>query len=155
AGVGIAGVESLASLAHAIGKNDVAQQLDQEAATQRATLEKTFWSPDKNYYAFAVDAAGKRIDKPSVLGTVPLWFGLTDPRKSDLFLNVIAAPDHESDWGPRIISNQDPLYSPTGYHFGSVWPLFTGWASVAGYRYHRADYGYENLVANAHLAQTG
>ena len=153
AGVGIAGVESLASLARAIGKSDIAQQLAQEAATQRATLEKAFWSPDKNYYAFAVDLSGNRIDKPSVLGTVPLWFGLTDQHKSDLFLNVIAAPDHQADWGPRIISNRDPLYSPTGYHFGSVWPLFTGWASVAGYRYHRPLYGYENLMANAQLAQ--
>jgi glycogen debranching enzyme len=155
AGVGIAGVESLASIARAIGKNDVAQQLDQEATTQRATLEKVFWSPDKNYYAFAVDLNGQRIDKPSVLGTVPLWFGVTDQHKSDLFLNVIAAPDHQADWGPRIISNQDPLYSPTGYHFGSVWPLFTGWASVAGYRYHRPLYGYENLMANAQLAHDG
>ena len=155
AGVGIAGVESLAAIAHAIGKNDVALQLDQEATTQRATLEKVFWSPDKSFYAFAVDLNGNRIDKPSVLGAVPLWFGLTDQHKSDLFLNVIAAPDHETDWGPRIISNQDPLYSPTGYHFGSVWPLFTGWASVAGYRYHRPLYGYENLVANAQLAHDG
>jgi len=155
AGVGIAGVESLASLAHAVGKNDIAQQLDKEAAAQRATLEKTFWSPEKNFYAFAVDLKGQRIDKPSVLGAVPLWFGLTDQQKSDLFLNVIAAPDHQTDWGPRILSNQDPLYSPTGYHFGSVWPLFTGWASVAGYRYHRAFYGYENLMANAQLAPDG
>ncbi len=155
AGVGIAGVESLASLARAVGKNDVAEQLDKEAAAQRATLEKIFWAPDKNFYAYAVDLQGKRIDKPSVLGTVPMWFGLTDPAKSELFLNVIAAPDHQTDWGPRIISNQDPLYSPTGYHFGSVWPLFTGWASVAGYRYHRVDYGYENLMANAQLAYDG
>jgi hypothetical protein len=155
AGVGIAGVESLATVARAIGKSDIAQQLDQEAITQRATLEKVFWSPDRNYYAFAVDLNGNRIDKPSVLGTVPLWFGLTDQHRSDLFLNVIAAPDHQADWGPRIISNQDPLYSPTGYHFGSVWPLFTGWASVAGYRYHRPLYGYENLMANAQLAHDG
>ncbi|HEX8800528.1 MAG TPA: hypothetical protein VF772_18050, partial [Terriglobales bacterium] len=119
------------------------------------TLEKVFWSPEKNYYVFAVDLEGNRIDRPSVLGAVPLWFGLTDQRKSDLFLNVIAAPDHQADWGPRIISNQDPLYSPTGYHFGSVWPLFTGWASVAGYRYHRPLYAYENLMANAQLAHDG
>ena len=155
AGVGIAGVESLASIARAMGKSDVAQQLDQEATAQRATLEKVFWSPDKNYYAFAVDMQGNRIDKPSVLGTVPLWFGLTDQHKSDLLLNVIAAPNHQADWGPRIISNQDPLYSPTGYHFGSVWPLFTGWASVAGYRYHRSLYGYLNLMANAQLVHDG
>jgi glycogen debranching enzyme len=155
AGVGIAGVESLAALARAAGKADVAQQLEAEAKTQRASLEKLFWSPDKNYYAFAVDPQGNRIDKPSVLGTVPLWFGLTDARKGNLFLNTIAAPDHQSDWGPRIISNQDPLYSPTGYHFGSVWPLFTGWASVAGYHYHHTQYGYENLMANAELAHDG
>jgi hypothetical protein len=155
AGVGIAGVEALASVARAVGKNDVAQQLDSEAAAQRATMEKTFWSPEKNYYAYAVDLQGKRIDKPSVLGTVPMWFGLTDAAQSDLFLNTIAAPDHQTDWGPRIISNRDPLYGGTGYHFGSVWPLFTGWASVAGYRYHRDHYGYENLMANAQLARTG
>ncbi len=155
AGVGIAGVESLASLARAIGKNDVAQQLDGEASTQRATLEKLFWSPEQRYYAFALDTSGNRIEKPSVLGAVPLWFGLTDQHKSDLFLDVIAAPDHQTDWGPRIISNQDSLYSPTGYHYGSVWPLFTGWASVAGYRYHRPLYGYLNLMANAQLAHDG
>jgi glycogen debranching enzyme len=154
AGVGIAAVRSLASIATAIGKGEAAQ-LEKEAVEQAATLEKVFWSPDKKYYAFAVDLQGNRIDKPSVLGTVPLWFGLTDQSKSDQFLNVIAAPDHQTDWGPRIISNQDPLYGPTGYHYGSVWPLFTGWASVAGYRYHRADYGYENLMANAQLAHDG
>ena len=151
AGVGIAAVRSLAAIATAIGKTE-AKQLNQEAEAQTATLEKVFWSPVKNYYAFAVDLQGNRIDKPSVLGTVPLWFGVTDQSKSDQFLNVIAAPAYQTDWGPRIISNQDALYSPSGYHFGSVWPLFTGWASVGGYRYHHAQYGYENLMANAQLA---
>ena len=84
-----------------------------------------------------------------------MWFGLTDQHKSDLFLDIIAPPDHQADWGMRIISDHDPLYSPTGYHFGSVWPLFTGWASVAGYRYHRPLYGYLNLMANAQLAHDG
>lgn len=155
AGVGIAGVESLAQLARAVGKNDVAQQLEAEAQTQRATMENVFWSPEKNYFVFAVDLQGKQVQKPSVLGTVPMWFGLTDAKKSDLFLNAIAAPEHQTDWGPRIISNRDPLYGATGYHYGSVWPLFTGWAAVAGYRYHRVHYGYENLMANAQLAYDG
>jgi glycogen debranching enzyme len=155
AGVGTAAVEALARLAHAVGENEVAATLEKEAKEQRATLEKTFWSPEKSYYVYAVDTQGKRIDKPSVLGTVPMWFGLTDAQKSNQFLSVIAAPDHQTDWGPRIVSNRDPLYGATGYHFGSVWPLFTGWASVAGYRYHRVDYGYENLMANAELAHDG
>ena len=155
AGVGAAGVEALASLARAIGKSDVAQTLDQEATQQRATMEKLFWSAQTNTYGYALDSAGKLIDKPSVLGTVPMWFGELDQRKGSLFLNQMAGPAHQADWGMRIISQQDPNYSPTGYHFGSVWPLFTGWASVAGYRYHRPLYGYANLMANAQLAHDG
>ena len=155
AGVGVAGVEALASLARAIGKPDIAQTLDGEATHQRATIEKVFWSAQTNSYGYALDSAGKLIDKPSVLGTVPMWFGELDQSKSDLFLNQMAGPAHQADWGMRIISQQDPNYGPTGYHFGSVWPLFTGWASIAGYRYHRPLYGYANLMANVQLAHDG
>lgn len=155
AGVGVAGVEALANLARAIGKSDIAMTLDNEATQQRATIEKVFWSPQNKFYGYALDSAGKLIDKPSVLGTVPMWFGELDQRKSDLFLNQMAGPAHQADWGMRIISQQDPDYGPTGYHFGSVWPLSTGWASIAGYRYHRPIYGYANLMANAQLAHDG
>ena len=55
----------------------------------------------------------------------------------------------------RIISNRSPLFSGGGYHYGSVWPLFTGWASVAEYRYHQVFPAYANLRANALLALDG
>ena len=57
--------------------------------------------------------------------------------------------------GHAHISARSPLYNPAGYHFGSVWPLFTGWASVGEYRYHAADAGYANLKRNAWLALDG
>ena len=55
----------------------------------------------------------------------------------------------------RIISSRAAKYSAGGYHFGSVWPLFTGWASVGEYRYHRALTGFTNLMANSQLALDG
>ena len=67
----------------------------------------------------------------------------------------LAAPEHQADWGMRIISSRAAKYSAGGYHFGSVWPLFTGWASVGEYRYHRALPGFSNLMANAQLALDG
>jgi hypothetical protein len=70
-------------------------------------------------------------------------------------INQLSGADHETDWGMRIISSSNPLYNPGGYHFGSVWPLFTGWASVGEYRYHRALPAYLNLKANALLALDG
>jgi hypothetical protein len=84
-----------------------------------------------------------------------MWFGLTDPKKSQATISQLADADHSTDWGMRIISDRNPLYDPSGYHFGSVWPLFTGWASVAEYRYHHPLPAYENLRANALLALNG
>jgi hypothetical protein len=55
----------------------------------------------------------------------------------------------------RIISKHSKVYDGSGYHYGAVWPLFTGWASVGEYRYHRAFPAYENLRANALLGFDG
>src|SRR5260370_20488040 len=55
----------------------------------------------------------------------------------------------------RIMSNRWPLFSGGGYHYGSVWPLFAGCASVAPYRYHQTFPAYANWRANALLALDG
>jgi len=90
-----------------------------------------------------------------VLTTVPMWFGLTDQDKTEFTIQQLADADQQTDWGMRIISNRSALYNGSGYHFGSVWPLFTGWASVGQYRYHQAFPAYANLRANALLALDG
>ena len=95
------------------------------------------------------------MDEPSVLATVPMWFGLLDDDKAGAMIAELAEPEHQADWGMRIISSSAAKYSAGGYHFGSVWPLFTGWASVGEYRYHRALPGFTNLMANSQLALDG
>src|SRR5262249_48589599 len=46
------------------------------------------------------------------------------------------------------------LYDPISYHQGSVWPLFTGWISLAEYRAGRPLAGYQHLMQNAGLTWT-
>ena len=75
--------------------------------------------------------------------------------KAEATIDKLAGPDHQADWGMRIISSQDPRYGPDGYHYGAVWPLFTGWAATGEYRYHRAFPAYANLRANALMALDG
>jgi glycogen debranching enzyme len=53
--------------------------------------------------------------------------------------------------GSRILSNHSALYDPLSYHYGSVWPLFTGWSAVAAYRYGRPHAGHTALMSNALL----
>jgi glycogen debranching enzyme len=154
-GLGTQALASLSNIAHLLGKEDTGKQLAEEFARKKPLLNQTFWSAEKNRFVFALDQNDQQMDEPSVLATVPMWFGLVDESKAGATITQLAGHDHQTDWGMRIISSQSSKYNPGGYHFGSVWPLFTGWASVGEYRYHRAFPAYSNLRANAWLALDG
>jgi hypothetical protein len=48
----------------------------------------------------------------------------------------------------RILSADSPLFNPQGYHYGSVWPLYTGWTALAEYHYGRPVQGFTHLMNN-------
>src|SRR6266436_2051086 len=135
--LGAEALRALSNLAHLTGKEDISNKLGGEFSRQQPLLNKSFWSTEKNRFAFALDQNNQPVDEPSVLATVPRWFGLLRDEKALPMISELAGADHEPDWGMRIISSEATRYSGGGYHYGAVWPLFTGWASVGEYRYHR------------------
>lgn len=154
-GLALEAIRSLAILADLLHKNDLSRELTQTFNEKRLILNQLFWIPEKQRYAFALDMQDQKVDVPSVLATVPMWFGLLDPEKTDAMITQLASLDHQTDWGMRILSSEDPRYDPGGYHSGTVWPLFTGWASMGEYRYHRALAAFSNLRTNALLTFDG
>ena len=154
-GAGAEALRALANLARLAGHEEESKTLAQEFEKQRALVNQSFWLPEKKRYAFALDRDGKPVDEPSVLATVPMWFGVLDEEKAVQMIEQLADFDQQTDWGMRIISSRSAKFGGGGYHYGSVWPLFTGWASVSEYRNHRAFPAYANLRANALLALDG
>jgi glycogen debranching enzyme len=154
-GLGAEALRALSNLARLAGQADSAGVLEKEFAKQWPLVNDSFWIADKKRFAFALDKNDKQVDEPTVLATVPLWFGLPNDATAIPTLQQLADADHQTDWGMRIISKRSAVFSGGGYHYGSVWPLFTGWASVAEYRYHQEFPGYLNLRANALLALDG
>ena len=154
-GLGAEALRALANLARFAGETDLAAALDNEFAKQWPLVNDSFWIADKKRFAFALDKNDKQVDEPTVLTTVPMWFGLPNDATAVSTIQQLAGADQQTDWGMRIISNRSAVFSGGGYHYGSVWPLFTGWASVAEYRYHQEFPAYENLRANALLALDG
>jgi glycogen debranching enzyme len=155
AGLGVAALHALSNLAQLLGKDEASRQAAAEFEKSKVVLDQAFWSPEVKSYAFALRQDNTRVDEVSVLTTVPMWFGLADASRANDTITKLAAEDHQADWGMRIISRESKVYDGSGYHYGSVWPLFTGWASVAEYRYHRAFPAYSNLRANALLVVDG
>jgi len=154
-GLGVEALHALSNLAHLLAKEDVSKQLASEFDQKKSALDQAFWSPESKSYAFALNKENQRVNEPTVLTTVPMWFELSGAAHADDTISQLSSLDHQTDWGMRIISDKSKVYDGSGYHFGAVWPLFTGWASVAEYRYHRAFPAYLNLHANALLGLDG
>jgi glycogen debranching enzyme len=154
-GLGAEALRALSNLAQVTGQEEMSTALARDFEKQRSLVNESFWIADKKRFAFALDKSGQKVDEPSVLATVPMWFGLPSQADAVPMIQQLADSDQQTDWGMRIISNRSPLFSGGGYHYGSVWPLFTGWASVAEYRYHQTFPAYANLRANALLALDG
>ena len=154
-GLGAEALRALSNLARVTGQEEISKTLEKDFEKQRSLVNASFWIADKKRFAFALDKNDKKVDEPGVLATVPMWFGLPSEADAVPMIQQLADFDHQTDWGMRIISNRSPLFSGGGYHYGSVWPLFTGWASVAEYRYHQTFPAYANLRANALLALDG
>ncbi|GMU51575.1 MAG: hypothetical protein AMXMBFR33_07210 [Candidatus Xenobia bacterium] len=170
---------SLAELAEARGDRQLAAEARSRAETTRKAVEARYWLPSQGYYAFSIDrphaarkaepgpylarrqarlnelASGGPVGEDTVLSAVPLWWGLLEDGRAQSTLDHLGSRAMATDWGHRILSNQSKLYDPLSYHYGSVWPLFTGWVSMAAYRYGRPHVGWQALQANVHLSTSG
>ncbi len=179
-GVWIAALEGLAELADTMADAALAAEVRARARRTREALEQQYWMADRGSYAFATAVPADRareaepgpnrerrqgrleelrtarlIDEDTVLPAVPLWWGLLSGDRAQRQIDRLGGGDLATDWGSRILSSRSRLYDPLSYHYGSVWPLFTGWASMAAYRYGRPHVGLQALMANALLTRQG
>jgi len=175
-GVWMEACRGLAALAEAKGEAALADEAHATAERTRAAVEKTYWLGDRSFYGYATQlprekpaeaepgpqrerrqkrldalASARFYDEDTVLPAVPMWWGWLDSERAQSEVDRLGAGALATDWGQRLLSNQSDLYDPLSYHYGSVWPLFTGWASMAAYRYGRPHVGYQALMANALL----
>lgn len=155
AGCYVEALQSMAVLMRALGDAAAASRFESEFKEKRSALNRLFWLSGPKVFAFALNEQGQPVNEPSVLATVPMWFRVLDEDKAQQMVDVLASPEHTTPWGMRIIGSKSRKFGPAGYHFGSVWPLFTGWASVGEYTVHKAAAALANLRANAWLALDG
>ncbi|HZG53846.1 MAG TPA: hypothetical protein VEZ40_17210 [Pyrinomonadaceae bacterium] len=178
-GLSIAASRDLAELAAALKDGETAARARAQAERTRVATEQTYWLPARGFYAFATKRAAEPTeadpgprrtarqarlnalknatlyDEDTVLPAVPLWFKTLADERAQTQIDHLGAGALATDWGARLLSGESQLYDPLSYHSGSVWPLFTGWASMGAYRYGRPHVGFQALMANAFLTRQG
>jgi glycogen debranching enzyme len=142
---------AFASLAKATGHSQLAEDAGKRAAHIAKQIEKEYYIPDAEFYAFSRNPDGTLDTSPTIYPAVAAWDGTFNLSLSGTMLKRWASPEFSTDWGTRDLSPSVSFYDPISYHQGSVWPLFTGWVSLSEYRNGRSLSGYAHLMQNADL----
>ncbi len=138
-------------MASLLGKKGLAQRYARDAAFVKKSVDDEFWNASTGFYNFGKLKDGSYNPEPTVLPAPVMYFGWLSDEKALRSLTAFAGAGFTCDWGTRIVSDRSPLFNPTGYHYGSVWPLFTGWTSLAEYEYGRSAQAFPLLVDNMHI----
>ena len=179
-GLWVEALGCIAELAGVLGDSSIGSEARKTLGNVRQTMERTYWVDARGFYAFAtkqlqakpsvaesgpqrqrrqqrLDAlrSAELVDEDTVLPAVPLWFRTLDDQRAQRQIDRLGSGAIATDWGARLLSADSELYDPLSYHYGSVWPLFTGWSAMAAYRYGRPHVGYQAILANAFLTFDG
>ena len=149
-GCWVAALEGAATMAQVV--NDPSEELYiQEAKIVRDLIDEKFWNGYEQFYSFGRNKDGSQRTDQTILPTVPAYFGITDKYKMRNLLDKYASNAFSTNWGTRIIGEDNPMFKPTGYHYGSVWPLFTGWTALAEYEYGNYTQGFTHIMNNLNV----
>jgi glycogen debranching enzyme len=142
---------AFSDLADAAGHPDLGRNAAERAHKVSDAIQKEYFSPSTEFYVFSRNADGSTDDSATIFPSVAWWDGTFGLDRAEKMLSRWASSEFSTDWGTRDLSDRVSFYDPVSYHQGSVWPLFTGWVSMAEYRAGRALSAYAHLMQNANL----
>ena len=148
AGLWAQALGDMAWLGDLLGYREAAAKYRDDAERVRRILNTDFWNPKRQFFNFGKYRDASYQTEPTATVAVPMYLGLVDNDKVRTILESFAGNGFSPDWGVRILSSSSPMFKPTGYHYGSVWPLFTGWVALAEYEYGHPTQGFTHVMSN-------
>jgi hypothetical protein len=151
AGIWAQALEDAAWMASLLGKRESAGAYARDAALVKKKVDTEFWNPTTGCYNYGKLSDGSYNPEPTILPAPVMYFGWLDDVKVKPALTRYATSNFTTDWGTRIVSDESPLYGPQGYHYGAVWPLFTGWTALAEYEYGNSGQAFSHMLNNMYI----
>ena len=141
-------LEEASIIAGALGYGNESEYYKKESDVAKNIINKDFWNEKDQFLYYGKLKDGSYNPEPTVLAAIPLYYNQVERFKAAPVLKRFSGNGFTSDWGVRILSEDSPLFNPRGYHYGSVWPLFTGWTALAEYTNGNDVQGYTHIMNN-------
>jgi glycogen debranching enzyme len=137
AAVWIAALAGMAELAHVMGDQALVRQATHLQELASRTLNARYWREAEGHHAFGILRSGDTDNTLTVWPATAAAFQLLQPARAERTLARLATDAISADWGARMVSTESPLYDPTHYNMGAVWPFVTGFVAWGQYNYRR------------------
>jgi glycogen debranching enzyme len=111
-----------ANCAERLGRSDRARRLRAEADLLAQRFDASFWCPEIETYALALDGNKEPCRVRSSNAGQVLFTGIAKPERATKVADGLLRPQFFSGWGIRTIANTEARYNPMSYHNGSIWP---------------------------------
>lgn len=147
AGLWKATLDDAAYLASSTGHQSTAM-IWRKASRKAAKSLEEFWNSEKGWYNYAKNSDGSYQDEFLVLTAVPTFLGVLDQGRAHTMARNYVGPLISTDWGARTIFETSDATGGGAYHPRNVWPLFSGWKSLAEYREGFFDQGFATLYGS-------
>ncbi len=151
AGIWAQTLQDAAYMANLMDKKDLAEKYEADARQVQERLNDDFWNEEGAFFHYGKFADGTFNPEKTALPAVVMYYDQLDDAKVKPMLKTYAGNGFTTDWGVRILSSKSPLFKPTGYHYGSIWPLFTGWTALAEYQYGHSVQGFKHIMDNMRI----
>lgn len=111
-----------ASLMRLLADSEQADRLMECSSELMQKLEQSFWLPEHQYYAMALDRDKRPL---AVMSSNPghlLFTHTIQDQRARHVVTKLTGDGLFSGWGIRTLSEEERSYNPMSYHRGSVWP---------------------------------
>ncbi len=155
-GVWVQAVKEMHAMAELVGDRATADAAALQLAKAQPQLEKKFWMEKEGYYSYGATEKGEQVHEKTPWSGTAMMFGLLNEERTMESLDHFNGADMCTDWGVRSLSRSSPLFEPTNYNYGAVWPFISSFYTLAQFRHHSGAAGYQLLRANiAHVFDNG
>ena len=108
--------------AQRLGRPQLASRLRNDAERLAEQFDTSFWCPELETYALALDGNKKPCRVRSSNAGQVLFTGIARPDRAIKVARGLMGPQFFSGWGIRTIANTEVRFNPMSYHNGSIWP---------------------------------
>lgn len=142
-----AALNEAAYMATALKDEKLSNQYKSDSEKVKLMINGQFYNDSLGFYNHSLKPDYTFIQENTIMPAIPMYFGHIEPARAGSSLDKWASNYFTSNWGVRIVGEDNPRFHPAGYHSGSVWPLYTGWVALAEYKNDRPAQAFSHVMS--------